>query len=281
MGLRHRLAARRRGVRARRPARLPAAAPRRADAAVDGPVPATTHTKEWAEKIASFDGFVIVTPEYNHGTSGVLKNAIDFLYAEWNNKAVGFVSYGAVGGARAVEHLRLVAGELQMADVRQQVALSLITEFENFSVFKPGDYTWPRSTRCSTRSSPGAPRSLRCGRRPRPSEDPGERLLYDDSRRVFAGRCPTAGADALWVIDPERSMDVHPCSACSELGAFPRPRPRNTVVLSRRHDRVDRRPPDRVRPAPGVAPPAHDVSQGVQFSASGVSWSSCVAERAS
>ena len=98
------------------------------------------HTKAWAEKIASFDGFVIVTPEYNHSTSGVLKNAIDYLYAEWNNKAVGFVSYGGVGGARAAEHLRLVAGELQMADVRQQVALSMLTEFENFSVFKPGDY---------------------------------------------------------------------------------------------------------------------------------------------
>jgi NAD(P)H-dependent FMN reductase len=70
----------------------------------------------------------------------VLKNAIDFLYAEWHNKAVGFVSYCGVGGARAAEHLRLVAGELQMADVRQQVALSLITEFENLSVFKPADY---------------------------------------------------------------------------------------------------------------------------------------------
>ena len=98
------------------------------------------HTKAWAATIASFDGYVIVTPEYNHSTSGVLKNAIDYLYAEWNNKAVGFVSYGGVGGARAAEHLRLVAGELQMADVRQQVALSLLTEFENFSVFKPGDY---------------------------------------------------------------------------------------------------------------------------------------------
>jgi NAD(P)H-dependent FMN reductase len=98
------------------------------------------HTKQWAQKIASFDGFVMVTPEYNHSTSGVLKNAIDYLYAEWNNKAVGFVSYGGVGGARAAEHLRLIAGELQMADVRQQVALSLLTEFENFSVFKPGDY---------------------------------------------------------------------------------------------------------------------------------------------
>ena len=98
------------------------------------------HTKQWSDKIASFDGFVIVTPEYNHSTSGVLKNAIDYLYAEWNNKAVGFVSYGAVGGARAAEHLRLVAGELQMADVRQQVTLSLLTDFENFSVLKPGDY---------------------------------------------------------------------------------------------------------------------------------------------
>ena len=98
------------------------------------------HTKQWAEKIASFDGFVIVTPEYNHSTSGVLKNAIDYLYAEWNNKAVGFVSYGTAGGARAAEHLRLVAGELQLADVRQQVVLSLATEFENYRVFRPGNY---------------------------------------------------------------------------------------------------------------------------------------------
>ena len=98
------------------------------------------HTKEWSDKIASFDGFVIVTPEYNHSTSGVLKNAIDYLYAEWNNTAVGFVSYGAVGGARAAEQLRLISGELQMADVRQQVALSLLTDFENYSVFKPSAY---------------------------------------------------------------------------------------------------------------------------------------------
>ncbi|MBQ0887069.1 MULTISPECIES: NADPH-dependent FMN reductase [unclassified Streptomyces] len=98
------------------------------------------HTQEWARKIASFDGFIMVTPEYNHSTSGVLKNAIDYLFAEWNNKAVGFVSYGAMGGARAVEHLRLVAGELQMADVRAQVGLSLFHDFENFSVLKPGDH---------------------------------------------------------------------------------------------------------------------------------------------
>ncbi|WP_433274874.1 NADPH-dependent FMN reductase [Pseudonocardia xinjiangensis] len=96
------------------------------------------HTKVWAEKIRSFDGFVFVTPEYNHSTSGALKNAIDFLFAEWNNKAAGFVSYGAVGGARAVEHLRLVMGELQVADVRAQVTLSLHTDFTNFSQFTPG-----------------------------------------------------------------------------------------------------------------------------------------------
>ena len=95
------------------------------------------HTIEWSNKIAEFDGYIIVTPEYNHSTSGALKNAIDFLFAEWNNKAVGFVSYGSVGGARAVEHLRLIAGELQMADVRAQVAFSLMTDFENYSKFTP------------------------------------------------------------------------------------------------------------------------------------------------
>lgn len=97
------------------------------------------HTHTWAQKIASFDGFVIVTPEYNHSVPGALKNAIDFLHAEWVDKAVGFVSYGSTGGTRAVEHLRLIAGELQMADVRSQVALSLFTDFENFSTFKPAD----------------------------------------------------------------------------------------------------------------------------------------------
>jgi NAD(P)H-dependent FMN reductase len=98
------------------------------------------HTKAWAAKIDSFDGFVFVTPEYNHSTSGALKNAIDFLYAEWNNKAAGFVSYGSVGGTRAVEHLRLIMAELQVATVRAQVALSLFTDFENFSTFRPGEH---------------------------------------------------------------------------------------------------------------------------------------------
>ena len=95
------------------------------------------HTKRWANKIASFDAFVFVAPEYNHGISGALKNAIDFLYREWNNKVAGFVSYGSMGGARAVEQLRLVMAELMVADVRAQVMLSLFTDFENFTTFKP------------------------------------------------------------------------------------------------------------------------------------------------
>jgi NAD(P)H-dependent FMN reductase len=95
------------------------------------------HTKAWAATIAAYDGFVFVSPEYNHSTSGVLKNAIDYLHAEWNNKAAGFVSYGAVGGVRAIEHLRGICSELQIAHVRQQVSFSVFTDFENLSVFKP------------------------------------------------------------------------------------------------------------------------------------------------
>jgi NAD(P)H-dependent FMN reductase len=111
---------------------------------LDEPVPPSMgqytkdHTKKWAAKIDALDAFVFVTPEYNHSTSGVLKNAIDFVYKEWNNKAAGFVGYGSVGGSRAIEHLRLIMGELQIADVRGQVSLSLFTDFENYHIFKPG-----------------------------------------------------------------------------------------------------------------------------------------------
>lgn len=98
---------------------------------------ANAHTKAWAAKIASFDAYIFVTPEYNHATSAALKNAIDFLYREWNNKAAGFVGYGGSGGVRAVENLRLVMAEMQVATVRAQVALSLRTDWENFTVFKP------------------------------------------------------------------------------------------------------------------------------------------------
>jgi NAD(P)H-dependent FMN reductase len=110
---------------------------------LDEPVPPSRgqyskpHTKAWAAKVASYDAFIFVTPEYNHSTSAALKNAIDFVYAEWNNKAAGFVGYGSAGGVRAVEHLRLIMAEVQVATVRQQVMLSLFTDFENFSTFKP------------------------------------------------------------------------------------------------------------------------------------------------
>ncbi|GAA4490926.1 hypothetical protein GCM10023094_54940 [Rhodococcus olei] len=95
------------------------------------------HYQHWAATISAFNGFVIVSPEYNHGIPGVLENALDYLYAEWNNKAVGFVTSGGVGGARAAEHLRTTAGELQMADVRRQVTLSLGSDFENYTDFAP------------------------------------------------------------------------------------------------------------------------------------------------
>ncbi len=100
------------------------------------------HTKDWAEVVARYDGYVFVTPEYNRSLPGSLKNAIDFVYAEWNNKAAGIVSYGGVvGGARAAEHLRLILGELQVADVRQQVMLSTGSDFENYTVLKdPADH---------------------------------------------------------------------------------------------------------------------------------------------
>jgi NAD(P)H-dependent FMN reductase len=98
------------------------------------------HTKKWAETIDAFDAYVFVTPEYNHSTSGALKNAIDFLHKEWVNKSAGFVGYGGLGAARAVEHLRLIMAELQIADVRAQVSLSMITDFENYHIFKPAAF---------------------------------------------------------------------------------------------------------------------------------------------
>ena len=81
------------------------------------------HTTKWAEVIEKYDGYVWVTPEYNHSAPASLTNAISYLFAEWVKKPVAFVSYGSMGGVRAVEHLRGIAGELQMADIRLQVAI--------------------------------------------------------------------------------------------------------------------------------------------------------------
>lgn len=110
---------------------------------LDEPMPAAfgeytkLHTKAWSEKIQSFDGFIFITPEYNHSIPGALKNAIDFLYREWNNKAAGIVGYGGGGGSSAVESLRMILSELQIAHVRNQVRISLHTDFINFEKFSP------------------------------------------------------------------------------------------------------------------------------------------------
>ena len=97
------------------------------------------HTKRWAALIDSFDGYIFVTPEYNHGIPGVLKNALDFIYAEWNNKVAGFVGYGNTGGARSVEQLRLVMAEFSVATVRSTVALSIFTDFDKENKFIPDE----------------------------------------------------------------------------------------------------------------------------------------------
>lgn len=81
--------------------------------------------KKWGEKIESADGFILITPEYNHGYSAVLKNALDYLWFEWNHKPVTFISYGGgAGGVRAVEQLRQVAIELEMVPIREAVLIS-------------------------------------------------------------------------------------------------------------------------------------------------------------
>lgn len=95
--------------------------------------------KAWAEKINSLDGYVFIVQEYNHSISGALKNAMDSAYVEWNNKAAGIVSYGSTGGARAAEHLRGILAEVQVADVRTHPTLSLFTDFEEATTFKPAE----------------------------------------------------------------------------------------------------------------------------------------------
>lgn len=113
---------------------------------LDEPIPPSMgkysheHTKAWAKKVDAYDGYVVVTPEYNHAPSAALKNALDYVYAEWNNKAAGFIGYGSAGGVRAVEQLRLIFAELQVATVRAQVQLSLFTDFESFTTFKPSPH---------------------------------------------------------------------------------------------------------------------------------------------
>ncbi|CAM5193693.1 NAD(P)H-dependent FMN reductase OS=Ureibacillus acetophenoni OX=614649 GN=SAMN05877842_10640 PE=4 SV=1 [Ureibacillus acetophenoni] len=100
----------------------------------------TSGIAAWSQAVAKQDGFVFIVQEYNHSITGALKNALDFLREEWNNKAAGIVSYGSVGGARAAEHLRGILGELLVADVRVHPALSLFTDFVNGNEFKPSEH---------------------------------------------------------------------------------------------------------------------------------------------
>lgn len=113
---------------------------------LDEPVPAMfgdyrhRHTRRWAETIGPFDAFVFVTPEYNHSLPAALKNAIDYLYAEWEGKPAGLIGYGIHGATRAIDHLRLVLAEVRAVVVPTQTALAIFTEFD-FTGFDPADPT--------------------------------------------------------------------------------------------------------------------------------------------
>src|SRR3981189_214816 len=88
--------------------------------------------QRWTAAIAQSDGFVFVTPEYNYGPSAVLKNAIDWVYPEWNRKPVSFVSYGSAMGARGVQQLRLTAIEVQLAPIRSSVLIPVATLWAHY-----------------------------------------------------------------------------------------------------------------------------------------------------
>ncbi|EGD55977.1 NADPH-dependent FMN reductase [Gordonia neofelifaecis] len=128
------------------------------------------HTRRWSQTIAGFDAFVFVTPEYNHSMPASVKNAVDYLFGEWNDKAAGFVSYGFNGGVRAVEHLRLTLAEVKVAGVRSQVALDMSSDFDLENMIAPGRFTpSPKQTRVLERmlgeltSWAGALRTVRTG----------------------------------------------------------------------------------------------------------------------
>lgn len=88
--------------------------------------------KRWTQAIAASDGFVIVAPEYNHGPTAVLKNAIDWVYPEWNRKAIAFVGHGSIGGARAIEQLRQIAIEIQLAPIRSAIHIPAAALYAHF-----------------------------------------------------------------------------------------------------------------------------------------------------
>lgn len=102
-------------------------------------VPSTNDVaQKWQKKVDSLDGFIFTAAEYNRGPTAVLKNALDYAYNEWNNKTAAFVGYGGLGGARAVEQLRLHAVELQMAPIRNGVHIV----WADYAAIKDGSKTF-------------------------------------------------------------------------------------------------------------------------------------------
>ncbi len=110
----------------------------------DEPLPAvfsadyqTPQAKSWSETINRLDGFVFITPEYNRGVTAAQKNAIDYLYNEFVNKAAGIVSYGSAGGGSAGRALREILVTLQVATVQSQPSFNLFTDFKDMREFTP------------------------------------------------------------------------------------------------------------------------------------------------
>lgn len=107
---------------------------------------ANKHIQAWSEKIASFDAYIVVAPEYNHAIGGALKNALDYLKPEITNKTAGLVGYGSLGGARAHENLRSIFAELKVFTARTAITFSLVTDFKNMSEFAPQPFNEVNAT---------------------------------------------------------------------------------------------------------------------------------------
>lgn len=154
---------------------------------LEEPAPAITQryeqssTRRFSRLIAGFDAFVLVTPEYNHSTSGALKNALDHLYAEWRDKPVAFVGYGIDGGTRAVEHLRTICAELGMAGVGAQVAIRLGDDLTEDGACEPRESQLGARTRMleTLERWAGALRSLRAPDAPGGRNERRERPTLD------------------------------------------------------------------------------------------------------
>ncbi|NUS03817.1 MAG: NAD(P)H-dependent oxidoreductase [Nonomuraea sp.] len=176
------------------------------------------HTRRWAATVAACDGYVFVTPEYNHSLPGSLKNALDRVYAEWNDKAAAFVSYGIDGGVRAVEALRVVAGALLLRWAARPAAHSRANSSAGAEPRRPGgDQTGERDG-LPPRSYPlpcgpdemrdpydRHPRSAARPRAPRPrARHRGPRPVRRRARRIARPRAAAGGAARGRLAGPGR-----------------------------------------------------------------------------